>query len=98
MNQATNGPKPWVLISGATSGFGEATALTLSASGWNILLAGRRQARLERVSEACRAAGAEAHIAAWDVRDREATDEGVAKLMNAAGLGSGDAVASFVRW
>ena len=37
------------------------------------------------MSRGCRAAGAEAHIAAWDVRDREATDEGVAKLMNAAG-------------
>ena len=53
MNQAANGPKPWVLISGATSGFGEATALTLSAAGWNVLLAGRRQERLERVAQAC---------------------------------------------
>lgn len=89
MNPSAHGAKPWVLISGATSGFGEATALTLSASGWNVLLVGRRQARLERAAEACRAAGAEAHVAAWDVRDREATDNGVAQLMSAAGLGSG---------
>ena len=91
MNPASNNPKPWVLISGATSGFGEATALTLSAAGWNVLLAGRRQERLERVAQACQTAGAEAHIAAWDVRDREATDQGVAELMNAAGLGTSDA-------
>ena len=90
MSSAANDPKPWVLISGATSGFGEATALTLSAAGWNVLLAGRRQERLERVAVACQAAGAEAHIAAWDARDREATDHGVAELMHAAGLGSGD--------
>ena len=90
MSSAANDPKPWVLISGATSGFGEATALTLSAAGWNVLLAGRRQERLERVAVACQAADAEAHIAAWDVRDREATDHGVAELMHAAGLGSGD--------
>ena len=76
MSSAANDLKPWVLISGATSGFGEATALTLSASGWNVLLAGRRQERLERVALACQTAGAEAHIAAWDVRDREATDHG----------------------
>ena len=43
------------------------------------------------MAQACQTAGAEAHIAAWDVRDREATDHGVAELMNAAGLGAGDA-------
>ena len=88
MKPTSNSHKPWVLISGATSGFGEATALTLSRSGWNVLLSGRRQTRLEQVAESCKAHGAEAHIFAWDVRDREATDHGVAQLMDAAGLGT----------
>ena len=88
MKPTSNSHKPWVLISGATSGFGEATALTLSRSGWNVLLSGRRQTQLEHVAEACKAHGAEAHIFAWDVRDREATDHGVTQLMDAAGLGT----------
>ena len=47
------------------------------AEGWNVLLTGRRQDRLERVAQYVPSGGAEAHVAAWDIRDREATDEGV---------------------
>ena len=78
--------RPWVLISGASSGFGEATAKLLAAEGWNLLLTSRREERLQSVSHECAALGATVHVAAWDMRDREATDRGVQSLMQAAGI------------
>lgn len=78
--------RPWVLISGASSGFGEATARLLADQGWNLLLTSRREERLSSLAEACQALGAEVHVGAWDVRDRSATDEGVARLMEHAGI------------
>ena len=79
--------RPWVLISGASSGFGQATATLLASRGWNLLLTSRRSTRLEEVAEACRNHGAEVHIEAWDMRDSEATDAGVAELMKRSNLG-----------
>lgn len=78
--------RPWVLISGASSGFGEATAKLLAAKGWNLLLTSRREDRLRKVADECSNLGAAVHVEAWDVRDRQATDEGVKTLMDAAGL------------
>lgn len=78
--------RPWVLISGASSGFGAATARLLAASGWNLLLTGRRLDRLEEQASLCEAEGAEVHVEAWDVRNREATDAGVAALISKAGI------------
>ena len=78
--------RPWVLISGASSGFGEATAKLLASKGWNLLLTSRREERLQTVAVACMSLGAVVHVAAWDMRDREATDQGVQTLMNAAGI------------
>ena len=80
--------RPWVLISGASSGFGEATARLLASQGWNLLLTSRREERLSNLSEACQALGAEVHVGSWDVRDRAATDEGVQRLMEHAGISS----------
>ncbi|MDA0729832.1 MAG: SDR family NAD(P)-dependent oxidoreductase [Bacteroidetes bacterium] len=82
--------RPWVLISGASSGFGEATAKLLASRGWNLLLTSRREARLADVAEACRKHDAEVHVSAWDMRDREATDAGVAELMKRANLGGSE--------
>jgi len=82
--------RPWALISGASSGFGAASARQLARDGWNLLLTSRRQDRLERVAEACREFGADVHVAAWDMRDRAATERGVQSLMNAAGIVPGE--------
>ena len=81
--------RPWVLISGASSGFGEASAVQLAKEGWNLLLTSRREARLQDVATVCRGEGAEVHVGAWDMRDREATQQGVEALMNLAHLGTG---------
>jgi NADP-dependent 3-hydroxy acid dehydrogenase YdfG len=58
----------WVLITGASSGFGAAAARAFGAEGARLLLGARRVDRLERVAAEARAAGAaEAHVHALDV-------------------------------
>lgn len=58
----------WVLITGASSGFGAAAARAFAAEGANVLLGARRLDRLEEVAAQARQAGAPAaHIHALDV-------------------------------
>jgi 3-hydroxy acid dehydrogenase / malonic semialdehyde reductase len=60
----------WVLITGASSGFGAAAASMFGAEGCNLLLGARRVAKLEAVAAAARAAGAPQALAhALDVTD-----------------------------
>lgn len=48
----------WVLITGASSGFGAAAARAFGAAGAKLLLGARRTERLEQVAEESRSAGA----------------------------------------
>lgn len=58
----------WILITGASSGFGAAAAQAFGAAGARLLLGARRVERLRAVAEAARAAGApEACFRALDV-------------------------------
>jgi NADP-dependent 3-hydroxy acid dehydrogenase YdfG len=58
----------WVLITGASSGFGAAAARAFGAEGARLLLGARRVALLERAAQEARKAGApEAHIHPLDV-------------------------------
>ncbi len=58
----------WVLITGASSGFGAAAARAFGAAGANVLLGARRVDRLEEVAVEARQAGAPAaHVHALDV-------------------------------
>lgn len=56
-----------ILITGASSGIGEALALAYAAPGIFLALLGRDEARLSAVAGACRAKGAEVAICAGDV-------------------------------
>ncbi|MBM3822756.1 MAG: SDR family NAD(P)-dependent oxidoreductase [Verrucomicrobia bacterium] len=48
----------WVLITGASSGFGAAAAVAFAREGANLLLGARRVAKLNEVAQRCREAGA----------------------------------------
>jgi short-subunit dehydrogenase len=61
-----------ILITGGSSGLGEALALEYAAPGITLFLSGRDHGRLEAVAEACRAKGAGVHSKVIDVTDRDA--------------------------
>ncbi len=70
-----------VLISGATSGIGKATAVVFAQNGYRIILTGRRMERLREVQANLQAEyGAEAEILAFDVQDAEATKAAIDSL------------------
>ena len=85
------------LITGASSGIGEATARRLAAEGLVVLLTARRQERLEALAQEIQSAGGQAHIYPADlslVEERQrlfervnAEQPPVDVLVNNAGLG-----------
>ncbi len=75
-----------VLITGASSGIGEACARRFAAEGADVALWARRAERLDRLAEElAREHGVAVHTAAVDVRDRESVRAAVDALLEAAG-------------
>src|ERR1035437_2880731 len=69
----------WVLITGASSGFGAAAARAFGAEGAKLLLGARRVDRLEKVAAEARKAGAsETHFHALDVSKTSSVETFVA--------------------
>ena len=66
-------------ITGATSGFGRATARRFAEAGWALVLTGRRSERLQVLKEEL-SAKVPVHVAPLDVRDAEAVKTLVADL------------------
>jgi NADP-dependent 3-hydroxy acid dehydrogenase YdfG len=87
----------WILITGATSGIGKASAEVFAESGTNLIITGRREERLKSLQEKLQSEhSVEVEIFAFDVRDREACKACVDSikqpidiLLNNAGLASG---------
>ncbi|BBK37275.1 NAD(P)-dependent oxidoreductase [Allostella sp. ATCC 35155] len=67
-----------VFVTGATAGFGQATARRFAQAGAKIVISGRRAERLEALK--AELGGAQVHTVTLDVRDRAAVEAAVAAL------------------
>ena len=87
--------KKQLLITGATSGIGRATALRMAREGYAVTATGRRADRLETLAQEIAAAGGECTTLVFDVRDAEQVRrflepiERIDILVNNAGLAAG---------
>lgn len=88
----------WAIITGATAGIGLATAELLAKSGWNIVITGRRQDRLENLKSKIEKEHKVSVItAAFDIQKRSEIekfvkslkDKKIEALINNAGLARG---------
>ena len=72
--------KKTILITGATSGIGKATAELFAKRGERLILCGRRQERLEQLKEKFKG---ETHLLNFDIRNRKAVFDAIDSLPNA---------------
>ena len=97
-------PSHTILITGATSGFGEATAHRFAAEGWRVIITGRRKERLDALQRELHGLYGFAEVQAvhclhFDVRDQAAVEKAIGGLpeewqaidvlVNNAGLAAG---------
>lgn len=69
MNSISNSSSKVILVTGASSGIGEATARHLAAKGHSIVLGARRTDRLEKLAAELRTSGSTVEYKALDVTD-----------------------------
>jgi NADP-dependent 3-hydroxy acid dehydrogenase YdfG len=70
-----------ILITGASSGFGKATATKFAAGGWNVILTGRRKEKLEALAKALEANyGVKTLCLNFDVQDKKAVFDNLQNL------------------
>lgn len=91
--------KKIVMVTGATSGIGEACARKFASGGYNVIITGRRGEKLDTLRQELESMGAEVLAMQFDVRERESARKAVdflkgkwAKidvLVNNAGLALG---------
>lgn len=73
--------KKIALITGATAGFGKATALILAANGYDVIITGRRMELLNDLAESIRKeTGADVLKLNFDVRSQKQVDEAIDSL------------------
>jgi 3-hydroxy acid dehydrogenase/malonic semialdehyde reductase len=86
-----------VLITGASGGIGEACAYAFASAGANLIITGRNEDSLQKVSSKARKISeANCEILCFDITDRQATEKSLREikndidiLINNAGLASG---------
>jgi NADP-dependent 3-hydroxy acid dehydrogenase YdfG len=70
-----------ILITGASSGFGKATATKFAAGGWNVILTGRRKEKLEALAKTLEANyGVKTLCLNFDVQDKKAVFDNLQNL------------------
>ena len=70
-----------ILITGASSGFGKATATKFAAGGWNLILTGRRKEKLDELAKALEANyGIKTLSLVFDVQDKKAVFDNLQNL------------------
>lgn len=72
--------KKTALITGATSGIGEACARKFAEGGYNLILTARRAEKLAEIKAQLEAEGTKVRTLAFDVRDAEAAKQAIASL------------------
>lgn len=72
--------KKIALITGATSGIGEACARRFAEGGYNLILTARRADKLAAIQQELEADGTKVKTLVFDVRDAEAAEEAVTSL------------------
>jgi NADP-dependent 3-hydroxy acid dehydrogenase YdfG len=88
------------IITGATAGFGEATARLFARNGWDLILTGRRSERLDKLKAESSTSTNRIETLCFDIRDEEAVEQAfgtlpealtkdIAVLVNNAGLAVG---------
>ncbi len=71
-----------IMITGATSGFGETCARLFSSNGWKVIITGRRQQRLDSLQTELGGAD-NVHSCCFDITDRDAVTDAFANLPEA---------------
>jgi 3-hydroxy acid dehydrogenase/malonic semialdehyde reductase len=70
----------YILITGATAGFGEATARMFAENNWNLILTGRRVERLERLKSELAHFPIAIETLCFDVRDERQVNDAINSL------------------
>ena len=70
-----------ILITGASSGFGKATATKFAAGGWNLILTARRKEKLDELAKALEANyGIKTLCLTFDIQDKKAVFDNLQNL------------------
>jgi 3-hydroxy acid dehydrogenase / malonic semialdehyde reductase len=69
-----------VMVTGATAGFGRATAVKFANNGYNLIITGRRKDRLDTLREELENHGARVHALNFDVRNRNDVASAIGSL------------------